>query len=126
MSIDSSSNRATSESCWTVVSGWILGANLTWSALLSAGIFQSSPRLVHILEAFDTPLSGLTILALSQFFRYLVPVLALLALGKEWIFRSARMNVWINIAHTFLILTVQAIYVAGIFGPIFELLDRLS
>ena len=44
----------------------------------------------------------------------------------KFVSRSIRLNVWINLVHTFVIMAIQAVAAAGFFQPLFQLLDRLS
>jgi len=104
----------------------LLVVNVAWSVLLGAGIFFTSPKFLDVIESFDMPLSGLTTLALSPAFRYLVPFLAIIFLAKERTFRSPQTNFWLNFVHTILIFGIQAIYIACVFGPLFQILDRLA
>jgi hypothetical protein len=117
---------STSDSCWRLVSLGLLAANLIWSAVLEAGIFQSTGKLQSILTGFEAKQGWLTTLVLSSWFLWFLPTLALVALIKEWTVDCPRSRLSLNFVHLFLILVLQAVYVIGIFSPVFDLLNRLA
>jgi hypothetical protein len=109
-----------------LMSRLLLVVNLVWSAVLAASIFGTSGRFGRLFESFEMRISGLTTLALTRALPYTVLVLALLGLAKEWYIHNPRMNLWINVAHLFVIQIMQALYTIGAFLPLFQLLERLS
>lgn len=126
MSAEMSSKQSEFDSCWRFVSFGLMILNFSWSVTLVAGMLVTSGKLRPILESFEVEMPWLTKIAVSPIFLLVIAGLTILGLVKEWRIGCSRLKTRINFVHTFMILIIQAIYIAGIFGPLFDLLNRLS
>ncbi len=126
MSEQSRTNAFATDAPWRFVSCSILAANLFWSALLFAGMIHGGGTTQRIFEGFDTRPPLIYQIASSIPFQSILPVLALLALAKEWSIQNVKLKIWTNLIHTFVIQAIQAIFVVGLFQSLFELLNRPS
>jgi hypothetical protein len=103
-----------------------LAVNLLLTALLTYHILRTGRAFAKIFADFGSSLPPLTWFALSCWYPWILPVLALFGVAKEWILKKPRAALIWNGVHFAMAIAVWGLFVDLVFGQLVGLIERLS
>jgi hypothetical protein len=120
--VQQSSNAAAFRIC----SRLLLAVNVVLTAFITFQIVRSRNGLCRMFADFDCALPSLSVVVLTWWYAWILPLLLAFGIAKEWLPGSGRATLIFDGVHFAVIIVLWQLYIVGAMDPLFRVMYVLG